>query len=76
MNTQEALEMFQRQTELQGELKGELKGRRNLVLHQLRRKFGELPEAVISRVQAADPDTLERFADKLLFANSLEEAMC
>jgi hypothetical protein len=43
-------------------------------LHQLRRKFGTLPEDVVARVQNADAKLLETLEDNVLFANSLEEA--
>ncbi|MBK9265685.1 MAG: DUF4351 domain-containing protein [Polyangiaceae bacterium] len=46
-----------------------------MLLRQLRRKFGELPEAVLARVEAADADTLDRFADKVLVARTAEEVI-
>jgi hypothetical protein len=77
MNTQETFEMFVQRVEqrgkLDGELKGELEGQRKTVLRQLRRKFGALPDDVVTRVQTADAALLEQLEDKVLFAQSLAE---
>jgi hypothetical protein len=67
MNTQEIMDKM--------EQRAEQRAQRSIVLRQLRRKFGELPEHVMARVQAADTDTLDRYTDKLLFANSLDEVI-
>ena len=77
MNSQEIVDMLERRAELRGEhrgeLRGELRGERKAILRQLRRKFGELPEHVVVRVEAADAKTLEQLEDKVLFAASLED---
>jgi hypothetical protein len=72
MNTQEIMDMYERQAEQRGEQRGKLHGHREVVLRQLRRKFGELPEDVVARVQNADPHLLEQLEDNVLFGNSLE----
>ncbi len=74
MNTQEVMDMFEQRAEQRGEQRG-LVRQRKMVLRQLRRKFGDLPEAILARVDAADADTLDRFADKLLFAASPQEVV-
>jgi hypothetical protein len=49
-------------------------GKRDLALHMLRRKFGELPEPVVTRLQAIQTgEELERISDRLFDATSLEE---
>lgn len=84
MTTQEIVKMFEQEAEQRGELRGEQRGelrgerralerQRNMVLRLLRQKFGELPSSVITRVHVADVNALERFADKLLFANTAED---
>jgi hypothetical protein len=73
VNSQELVDMLQRTAELRGELRGELQGQRKTVLHQLRRKFGILPDDVVTRVQNADGKLLEKLEDNVLFANSLDD---
>jgi hypothetical protein len=67
------MDMFERRAELRGELRGVLQGERNAVLRLLRRKFGELPDDVVARVQNADAPLLEQLEEKVLFAKSLDE---
>jgi hypothetical protein len=71
MNSQEIMDMIEQRAEQRGRRSSVLR----LLLRQLRQKFGELPEHMVARVQAADAETLERFADKLLSANSLDEVV-
>jgi hypothetical protein len=54
--------------------KGVLKGKRNLLLRQLRHKFGELPESVEAKINAIETEEeLDKLSDLILDANSLEE---
>jgi len=64
------LDRFGRQEGLQ---EGRLEGERRIVLRQLKRRFGELPEATRARIEAANTDALERWSDRLLAAGSLDE---
>ena len=49
-------------------------GTRQVLLHQLGKRFGPLPETVRRRVEAIDSlDLLTRLAERLLSAHSLEE---
>ncbi len=77
MNTQETYEIFvqriTRDGEQRGEQRGELDGQRKTVLRLLRRKFGALPDDVVTRVQNADTALLEMLEDKVLFANTLDD---
>ena len=42
---------------------------------QLNLKFGPLPAAVLARIQAAAPEELERWTDRVLTAASLNEVL-
>ena len=55
--------------------KGIAEGQTQVVLRQMRLKFGELPEAVQARVRSASPDELDRFAERILVAQSLDEVL-
>ncbi|WP_441285719.1 DUF4351 domain-containing protein [Sorangium sp. KYC3313] len=50
-------------------------GGRNLLLRQLRARFGELPAAVVARVDAADVAELERWGERVLGARTLDEVL-
>ena len=52
----------------------EIKGMRQVVCRQLAQRFGPLPEEVSRKLEAiSSPRRLERLADKILVAKSLEE---
>ncbi len=56
------------------EERGILRGKRDTLLRLLRRKFGELPESVLARVQAIQTEAeLDRLSERILDAGSLEE---
>lgn len=50
---------------------GRAEGRAEIVLRQLARKFGTLPQALVVRVKTAELHELESWADRLLTAESL-----
>ena len=52
---------------------GEQKGERRFLLKQLRVRFGELTPEAVARVEAAEPDALEAWGERLLAARSLDE---
>ncbi|RMG09665.1 MAG: Rpn family recombination-promoting nuclease/putative transposase [Planctomycetota bacterium] len=53
---------------------GALQGRREVLLRQLRIKFGrDLPEAALARVEAANLDELDRWFERVLTASNLDE---
>ena len=58
---------------------GRQEGRRQeaaeILLRQLQRRFGPLPEAVQSRVEAADRATLEQWSDRVVSAPTLEAVL-
>ena len=49
------------------------KGELNMLIRQLTRRFGSLDAATLQRLQHADSDDLERWADNILDAKSLGE---
>jgi uncharacterized protein DUF4351/putative YhgA-like transposase len=58
----------------EGVEEGTQRGARQVLLHQLGKRFGPLPETVRRRVEAIDSlDLLTRLAERLLSAHSLEE---
>ena len=58
----------------EGVEEGTQRGARQLLLHQLGKRFGPLPETVRRRVEAIDSlDLLTRLAERLLSAHSLDE---
>jgi len=52
---------------------GMQKGELNLLIRQLTRRFGPLDAATLQHLQQADSEDLERWADNILDANSLDE---
>jgi hypothetical protein len=52
---------------------GKVQGKAEVVLHQLRLKFGEVPEAVRQHIRNATSDELDRFAERIITAASLHE---
>jgi hypothetical protein len=57
----------------QGMAKGVAQGEARLLTRQLTRRFGTLPAEVTARMEDADTDTLEAWADRLLDARTLDE---
>lgn len=50
-------------------------GPHGLLIKQLRARFGELDEGVIARLEVASRDELARWADRVLEAETLEDAL-
>lgn len=59
----------------EGRREGRSGALRGLLVKLLTRRFGPLPEAAMSRVQAADPDLLEAWSERLLSASSLDDVL-
>jgi Putative transposase, YhgA-like/Domain of unknown function (DUF4351) len=51
---------------------GKVQGKREVLLRQLARRFGALPESVEARVNGAGADDIERWSDRILDAASLD----
>jgi hypothetical protein len=52
---------------------GRRQGEAEMLLRQLRLRFGPLPTDTVTRVQAADPETLLHWSERVLSAATLEE---
>ncbi len=57
----------------EGKAEGEAKGRAALLARLLTRRFGRLPAAIGARLDAAPSDQLDRWAERLLDATSLDD---
>ena len=60
---------------VEGRVEGLLEGQRKLLLKQLRARFGELTEAALARVNGADIAQLDIWAERVLSAPTLAEAL-
>lgn len=58
---------------LEGRLEGRQQGEAAVLLRQLRRRFGQLPDAVMTRIAHADLKLLETWSDRILEARSLDD---
>lgn len=60
---------------LRGDAKaeGRAEGKAEVVLRQLRLKFGEVPEATRQRIVSASSDELDGFADRIITASSIDD---
>ncbi|MBF0440002.1 MAG: DUF4351 domain-containing protein [Magnetococcales bacterium] len=56
----------------EGELKGEQKGVVKTLLRQLTQRFGDLPAEVREKINSADSDTLDRWVERVLDAQTVE----
>jgi len=52
---------------------GRQEGECRFLIRQLRARFGQLPPAAVARVQAAEPDVLEAWGERVLTARTLDE---
>jgi hypothetical protein len=59
----------------EGIKEGIKEGERSLLLRQLHTRFGELPEASVARIEAADMPDLERWGERVLGAQTLAEVL-
>lgn len=59
----------------QGRQEGELKGRADLVVRQLTLRFGALGDDVLARISTASVEELDAIGERLLMAQSLQEAV-
>lgn len=53
--------------------KGLTQGSLSILLKQLNHRFGELDQAALEKLHGASPDQLERWAENILDARTLEE---
>jgi predicted transposase/invertase (TIGR01784 family) len=59
----------------QGRQQGLLQGRRELLLRQLKGRFGALPQTAVTRVTSAGINDLDRWADRILTAPTLADVL-
>jgi len=59
--------------EAEGEARGKAEAAREMVLHFLTARFGELPEALTRRIGASDADWCRNLFDRAIEAGSLSE---
>ena len=62
---------FKEQIRQEGREEGREEGQRRLLQRLLEKKFGELDETASARLAAADHDTLELYAERILVADTL-----
>jgi len=58
-----------------GLAKGRAEGRAELLLRQARLRFGIVPSEIEQTIRTADIDTLDRWAERILTAASLDELL-
>jgi hypothetical protein len=59
----------------EGEAKGRQEGQRGIVLKQLRIRFGEVPDRVVARLDAATSEQLDRWAERILTAKTIDDVL-
>ncbi len=59
----------------QGKQEGRQEGEAIVLLRQLQLKFGDIPEAVRSRIEGADAQTLLAWSERILTAASIEQVI-
>ncbi|MFT3775348.1 MAG: Rpn family recombination-promoting nuclease/putative transposase [Minicystis sp.] len=65
-------EMLEARIRTEGRKRGRVEGGRSLLLRQLQARFGDLPEAAAARVESATPKQIERWALRILTADTLD----
>ncbi len=56
-----------------GRIQGQLQGQRRTLLKQLTVRFGALPEAIVARLNQADGDQLDLWAERFVTASLLDD---
>lgn len=69
------LEKGRQEGRREGRQEGRQEGLRTILTRQLQRRFGELPAPALARIAAADSSQLERWADRVLDATSLDDVL-
>ena len=59
--------------EQQGEQRGQQKGRGQLIIRQLKKRFGEVPEAISSQIEDLSVADLDNLGEDSLDFNNLED---
>ena len=66
------MELGEARGEARGIAKGKAEGKAEMFMRLLRRRFGDLPKQVASRVAKAPAKDLDKWGDRVLDAKSLE----
>ncbi|WP_437780653.1 hypothetical protein [Sorangium sp. So ce1097] len=61
--------------EREGRMAGRLEGQRSSLLKLLWLRFGELPEAIVARVRAADAGQIEAWTERVLTSPTLDDCL-
>lgn len=69
------IEAGRRKGHRQGRRQGIVEGQRQMLLRQLRARFGELTETIVARVEAAGTAELDLWAERVLSARTPEEVV-
>lgn len=70
-----AAEKLIRRGRQEGHKEGRQEGQCDLLTKLLRRRFGALPEHVLARIRSADQAQLERWAERVLTAPTLDAVL-
>lgn len=72
---QQGIEQGHAQGHAQGIEQGMPRGEARMLTSLLQLRFGDLPEAARQRIESADADTLLRWSERVLTAESLEDVL-
>ncbi len=73
MSLLQRAEKWTQQWMAEGEAKGQRLGMARTLKNLVQRRFGDLPDQAVDRIDRADVDTLERWSYRVLDATVLEE---
>jgi hypothetical protein len=63
------------QGRVEGKAEGQLEGRVDLLVRQLTQRFGAVSDEALARISSASIDELDAIGERLLAAESVEEAL-
>lgn len=64
---------FAKRYAAEGRKQGIEEGQRKILIKQLTLKFGELPDGILQQIRAADHEHLERWAERILVARTIDD---
>ncbi|MFS8068288.1 MAG: transposase, partial [Byssovorax sp.] len=70
-----AAERLRREGRQEGEARGQVLGKQEILLRLLRQRFGSVPATTVARVVKAGAAELDRWADRVLLAESLDAVL-
>ena len=66
---------FEREAEKRGQKQGQKQGEATILLRQMERKFGTVPEKLRERIQQTDAETLLEWSERILTAETPEDVV-